>query len=57
MIICLERADIDGRVIFRAEEPEDECQPEERLTKVPLCYPLVLSQLTSVSNSADQIFR
>lgn len=29
MIIWPEGADTDGRAVFRAEEPEDECQPEE----------------------------
>lgn len=42
MIICLERVDIDGRVIFRVEELEDVGRFEERLIKVLLCYFFVL---------------
>ena len=42
MLIWLEGADTDGRAILRAEEPEDEYQPEERSTMVQLGFPLCL---------------
>lgn len=37
-----EGADTDRRAVFRAEEPEDECQPEERPLMVQLGFPLCL---------------
>lgn len=36
-------ADTDGRAVFRAEEPEVECQPDEGLLRVPLGFLCVLS--------------